>query len=29
VRKAARAGEHLGAQRTLRAYERWRKGENS
>jgi 2-octaprenylphenol hydroxylase len=22
------AGEHLGAQRTLRAYERWRKGEN-
>lgn len=26
--EARAAGEHLGAQRTLRAYERWRKGEN-
>ena len=26
--QARRGGEHLGAQRTLRAYERWRKGEN-
>jgi 2-polyprenylphenol 6-hydroxylase len=26
--QARAAGEHLGAQRTLRAYERWRKGEN-
>jgi 2-octaprenylphenol hydroxylase len=26
--QATAAGEHLGAQRTLRAYERWRKGEN-
>ena len=26
--QARGAGEHLGAQRTLRAYERWRKGEN-
>jgi 2-octaprenylphenol hydroxylase len=26
--QARASGEHLGAQRTLRAYERWRKGEN-
>ena len=26
--QARATGEHLGAQRTLRAYERWRKGEN-
>ncbi|HEY6455115.1 MAG TPA: FAD-dependent monooxygenase [Steroidobacteraceae bacterium] len=26
--QAHASGEHLGAQRTLRAYERWRKGEN-
>ncbi len=26
--QATAAGEHLGARRTLRAYERWRKGEN-
>jgi 2-polyprenylphenol 6-hydroxylase len=26
--QARMTGEHLGAQRTLRAYERWRKGEN-
>ncbi len=26
--QATASGEHLGAQRTLRAYERWRKGEN-
>jgi 2-octaprenylphenol hydroxylase len=26
--QATMTGEHLGAQRTLRAYERWRKGEN-
>ena len=26
--QARASGEYLGAQRTLRAYERWRKGEN-